>query len=270
MAGKVLFMCLINFQFQRDAEYPFVLAANRDEFFTRPTRQAHFWKDEPGVLAGRDLEKLGTWLGITKSGRFAALTNFRDPAEKADGKKSRGELVRSFLSGTASPEWFMKELQKERTSYPGFNLLAGTIDELWCYNNRTDDLRKVSPGTHSLSNACLNSPWPKSEKGKASLDNCLQHDRENLSACLFSFLQDRQQAKDKDLPATGVPLEKERVLSSIFIEDHENDYGTRCSTVLLIDRQQNVYFAERTYLHGQLAGEEVFQFAIEREKDTAE
>ncbi|KAB7709114.1 hypothetical protein F9802_03105 [Bacillus aerolatus] len=254
-------MCLINFHFQQHEKYKLVVAANRDEFFNRPTQKAHFWEDEPGILAGRDLEKMGTWLGISKTGRFAALTNFRDPSEKAEGKRSRGELVRSFLTDAISPEQFMHELKKQKDEYPGFNLLAGTGEKLWCYNNRQNDLQSVAPGTHSLSNALLNSPWPKSEKGKARLDECLHNEADDLADCLFSFLQDTKVAADEDLPTTGVSLEWERKLSPLFIAGE--DYGTRSSTVLLIDRLNNVSFAERTYLQGSLAAEKVFHFVIE-------
>ncbi|MFK2824111.1 NRDE family protein [Bacillus sp. B190/17] len=254
-------MCLINFRFQQHETYKLVIAANRDEFFSRPTQKAHYWEDAPHILAGRDLEKMGTWLGVTKTGRFAALTNVRDPSEKTEGKRSRGEIVRAFLTGTHSPEAFMSELQKQRDEYPGFNLLAGTADELWHYNNRKDELQAVAPGTHSLSNASLNTLWPKMEKGKNRLDKCLDDAPADPADCLFTFLQDTDRAPDEELPNTGVSLEWERKLSPIFISG--DDYGTRSSSVLLIDQMNHVYFAERTYLQGSLAAEETFHFVTE-------
>ncbi|MFL0361476.1 NRDE family protein [Pseudobacillus sp. 179-B 2D1 NHS] len=254
-------MCLINFCFQAYAPYKLVIAANRDEFFNRPTQKAHYWEETPSVLAGRDLEKMGTWLGITKTGRFAALTNFRDPSEKTEGKRSRGEIVQAFLTGTEPPEVFMDELREQKDSYPGFNLLAGTADELWHYNNRKDLKEAVAPGVHSLSNATLNTPWPKSRKGKAYLEECL-HQSPALSVdCLFSFLQDEELAPDEELPRTGVSLDWERKLSPLFIRSE--DYGTRSSTVVTIDQTNHVTFTERSYLQGNLVGEEAFQFKIE-------
>ncbi|OCA85200.1 NRDE family protein [Pseudobacillus wudalianchiensis] len=254
-------MCLINFCFQPNDRYKLVMAANRDESFVRPTQQAHYWQDAPRILAGRDLEKMGTWLGVTTSGRIAALTNFRDPSEKIEGKRSRGEIIRSFLADSQPPEIFMTQLQQQSNQYPGFNVLAGTADELWYYSNKKAGIETVLPGTHSLSNAFLNTPWPKSEKGKAYLEQCLHHSSTLDPECLFSFLQDDEWALDEALPKTGVPLEWERKLSPLFINSEH--YGTRSSTVLIIDRTNHVTFAERTYLQGKLVGEKNFQFQIE-------
>ena len=254
-------MCLINFCFQAHDRYKLVIAANRDESFQRPTQQAHYWKDAPSILAGRDLEKMGTWLGVTKTGRIAALTNFRDPSEKTEGKQSRGDIVRDFLEGSQSPKVFMSELQRQKDQYPGFNLLAGTADELLYYSNRRDEIETVTPGIHSLSNAFLNTPWPKTEKGKAYLEECLRHSPATHTDCLFSFLQDGKWAADEELPSTGVSLDWERKLSPLFI--NSEDYGTRSSTVLIIDQMNHVTFTERTYLQGKLVGKEAFQFKIE-------
>lgn len=254
-------MCLINFCFQAQEQYKLVIAANRDEFFNRPTKPAHYWEDQPVMLAGRDLEKMGTWLGVTKTGRIAALTNFRDPAEHTAGKRSRGEIVQAFLTGAELPETFMDNLQRQKDDYPGFNLLAGTADELWYYNNKSDCKEKIAPGVHSLSNAFLNSPWPKSEKGKAYLEECLHRAEGRPADCLFSFLQDGRQAPDEELPHTGVSLDWERRLSPLFI--NSEGYGTRSSTVVLVDRRNRVFFAERTYVQGTLSGEASFQFAVE-------
>ncbi|WP_203362756.1 NRDE family protein [Bacillus sp. REN10] len=254
-------MCLINFQFQQHPNYKLIVAANRDEFLARPTKRAHFWEDEPKVLAGRDLEKMGTWLGMTTSGRFAALTNFRDPLEKTDGKCSRGEIVRSFLTGEQEPQAFLRELSRNKNDYPSFNVIVGTADSLWYYNNHQDEIVKITPGTHSLSNAFLHTSWPKTEKGKVGLENCLHNQVIVDPDCLFILLQSEEQATDEELPQTGVSLQWERLLSSMFINSEQ--YGTRSSTVLTIDRNDRVQFIERSYTDGQYVAEEQFHFSIE-------
>ncbi|WP_100402657.1 NRDE family protein [Bacillus sp. FJAT-42315] len=255
-------MCLINFQFQQHPNYKLIVAANRDEFFARPTKRAHFWEDEPQILAGRDLEKMGTWLGVTTSGRFAALTNFRDPTESTEGKWSRGDIVRSFLSGQMEAELFLQRLSEEKAYYPSFNVIVGTADLLWYYNNRQDEITKMVPGIHSLSNAFLNTPWPKTERGKQSLQSCVHNKIVADANCLFASLQSEEQMADEELPQTGVSLQWERLLSSMFINSEQ--YGTRSSTVLTIDRNDRVQFIERTYTNGRWTAEEQFHFVIEK------
>lgn len=255
-------MCLINFQFQQHPNYKLIIAANRDEFFARPTKRAHFWEDEPQILAGRDLEKMGTWLGVTTSGRFAALTNFRDPTESTEGKWSRGDIVRSFLGGRMEAEGFLQRLREDKTHYPSFNVIVGTADSLWYYNNRQDEIIKVTQGTHSLSNAFFNTPWPKTERGKQSLQSCLHNKMIVDAGCLLTSLQSEEQAADEELPQTGVSLQWERLLSSMFINSEQ--YGTRSSTVLTVDRNDRVQFIERTYTNGRCTAEEPFHFVIEK------
>ncbi|WP_338749047.1 NRDE family protein [Bacillus sp. FJAT-52991] len=255
-------MCLINFQFQQHPNYKLIVAANRDEFLARPTKQAHFWEDEPEVLAGRDLEKMGTWLGITTSGRFAALTNFRDPNEPTEGKWSRGEIVRSFLTERIEAEAFLQRLSEDKAHYPSFNVIVGIADSLWYYNNRQDQIVSIAPGIHSLSNAFLNTPWPKTKRGKQSLNNCLHNKIIVDTDCLFTSLRSEEQAADEELPQTGVSLQWERLLSSMFIKSEQ--YGTRSSTVLTIDRNDCVQFIEQTYTNGQRTAEERFHFSIEK------
>ncbi|MBM7647799.1 uncharacterized protein with NRDE domain [Bacillus ectoiniformans] len=253
-------MCLINFQYQQHSTYKLVLAANRDEFFERPTEKAHFWDDHPNVLAGRDLRQMGTWLGITKDGRIAALTNYRDPSEETDGKESRGEIVRSFLTSLDSPKTFLEKLSSEKDKYAGFNLLVGNADDLWYYSNKSDQIEAVLSGTHSLSNAFLTTSWPKTDRGKTLLEQCLNDEEAGID-CLFSLLQNDEQAPIESLPKTGVSLEWEKILSPIFINSEH--YGTRASTVLIIDRENNVKFIERSYLNGKCINEESFRFTIQ-------
>lgn len=252
-------MCLILFAYRVHPDYPLIVAANRDEYMDRPTDPARFWKDHPDVLAGRDRVKGGTWMGITRRGRFAALTNFRDPFASVKDKKSRGLLVRDYLTTEISPRKYLDALSDQRTSYPGFNLLIGSPRELWYYSNRSNTTRSVQPGIHGLSNALLDTPWPKVVKGKERLAACLR----NLDpSCLFELLADEEPAPDEKLPDTGVGLEMERLLSPAFIRIP--GYGTRSSTVLIVDARGEVNFIERTFA-GERTAEVSYRFSI-REK----
>ncbi|MFJ8235999.1 NRDE family protein [Ureibacillus sp. NPDC094379] len=253
-------MCLVNFHFQQHSKYKLIVVANRDEEYGRPTQAAHFWEDEPNLLAGRDILQKGTWLGISKNGRFAALTNYRDPSEPPR-PFSRGDLVRNFLTNNQSAASYINELKQKRELYGGYNLLVGNGEELFHYNNVLDETNIITPGSHSVSNASLNSPWPKVTKGRTRLQEYIDtHPEEVQIEELFSILLDREQAPDSELPTTGVGIEMERNLSSLFIQIP--DYGTRSSTVVLIDQQNNVNFVERTYIEGEFDSEKRFSFQV--------
>jgi uncharacterized protein with NRDE domain len=238
-------MCLILFAWQAHPDYPLVLAGNRDEFYARPTAPAGFWDDYPRILAGRDLEQGGTWLGIHRSGRLAAVTNYRDGRTTRRGIHSRGGLVSGFLTSDLAPEEYLQEVRRERAAYDGFNLLVGTPDALFSYSNRSEQLTEVEAGVHGLSNHLLDSPWQKVERGKAAMGRLSDSDPEALVDHLFAVLADRVPSPDHTLPDTGIDLERERVLSSAFIATP--NYGTRCSTILLIDTAGRVSFTERTH-----------------------
>ncbi|WP_100011296.1 NRDE family protein [Lentibacillus sediminis] len=254
-------MCLINFHINNHPRYKLIIAANRDEFYQRPTDPAHFWEDHPAILAGRDLLQMGTWLGITKQGQFAALTNFRDP-EMQDGTYSRGKIITDYLTSSLVPEDFLHNLQRDRKEFAGFNVLLGSPDQLFHYNNVYNEVTELSPGTHGLSNDTMNTPWPKVVKGKKNLrdyvmeNECIDPDR------LFDIVTDAEEAAENELPDTGVGAELERKLSPLFIQTPE--YGTRSSTVLLVDHQDNITFVERTYQQGDYAAEQRFSFQLER------
>ncbi|EKN66760.1 hypothetical protein BABA_14922 [Neobacillus bataviensis LMG 21833] len=237
-------MCLILFAYQVHHEYKLIVAANRDEFYQRPTAPAHFWEDHPEILAGRDLEKMGTWMGITASGRFAALTNYRNPRELTDGKRSRGELVADALKHNGNIKDYMKQLVSHQDLYPGYNLLAGDGNELYYYSNIGKQLQKLEPGIYGVSNHLLNSEWPKVQKGKEGLYQTIRADKEELVEQLFMLLQNADPAPDKTLPKTGVSLEMERMLSPLFIKSE--NYGTRSSTVFLMSEKE-LQYVERVY-----------------------
>jgi len=225
--------------------YRLIIAANRDEFYGRPTAPAQFWDDEPGILAGRDLLKRGTWMGVTTTGRFAALTNVRNPQEDASGKRSRGELVAEFLKGDASPERYMERAAKTRDDYPGYNLIVGDRDELYYYSNAGDAPKRLEPGVYGVSNHLLNTPWPKVKRGREGLADILKGNDEQLSARLFELLRQAEPAPDEQLPQTGVSLEWERLLSPIFVRSVAYAYGTRTSTVVLMSDTE-IRFAEKS------------------------
>lgn len=254
-------VCLINFQLGAHPNYKLIVAANRDEFYERPTAQAHFWEDEPDILAGRDLRGKGTWLGITKQGRFAALTNIRKPKEDLAGKKSRGVIIKNYLAGRMGPESFLKDLTLEKDLYAGFNLLVGTPDYLYYFNNAEGKIEKVNEGTHGLSNHFLNTPWPKVVQGKQMLKNYVNGHEAIESDVLFEILTHSDETEEGALPHTGVSIELEKKLSPLFIQTP--NYGTRSSTVLLVNQKNNVIFEERTYKYGKFNGEEKFSFQIE-------
>jgi len=235
-------MCLILFAYRQRDDYPLILIANRDEYYARPTRHAHWWPDAP-LLAGRDLEGGGTWLGIGRGGRLAAVTNVREPGGMKAGKISRGELTREFLRGSTAAPAYLDAIAARANDYAGFNLLLGDADGLWFYSNRGGDARRVAPGVYGISNGSFDEPWPKLSSGKAELENLLHGSVDAQS--LMEILTDHRIAEDHQLPSTGVPLDVERMLSSRFIRSP--DYGTRACTVLLIGNDGQVSFREQNF-----------------------
>jgi uncharacterized protein with NRDE domain len=240
-------MCLIFVAVDSHPNYRIVIAANRDEFYDRPSAPASFWPDAPHLLAGRDLQAGGTWLGVTKTGRIAALTNYRDPEPNRTKAPSRGKLVSNFLLSREKPVSFLEKISANAHRYNGFNLLVGQSTNLYYYSNRAEGIQPLGPGIHSLSNHLLDTPWPKVEKGKQALSSLLTGESVDPES-LFRFLLDRSAAPDGLLPDTGVGLEMERMLSPIFISSP--GYGTRSSTVILLDRTGEVTFIEKSFKNG--------------------
>ena len=253
-------MCLILFAYRQRDDYPLIVIANRDEYYARPTRDAHWWEDAP-VLAGRDLEAGGTWLGIARSGRFAAVTNVREPGGMRAGRRSRGELTRAYLQGSDSAEDYLAELAARAQDYAGFNLLLGDAGRLYFFSNRGHgDSKRIEPGVHGVSNGAFDEPWPKLDSGKAELAALLQGDFDRTA--LLDILTDHRIAADHELPATGVPLDIERMLSSRFIRSP--NYGTRACTVLTIDKDNRVEFSEANFRDAETAGARIHEtFTLE-------
>ena len=252
-------MCLIVLAWRASAAFPLVVAANRDEWRERPAEPARWWSDHPGLLAGRDLRAGGTWMGVTREGRFAAVTNFRDPSDKLSNARSRGGLVTEFLLGSDSPARFLSSLSARSHEYNGFNLILGDGASLLYFGSREGTPRAIEPGVHGLSNHTLDEPWPKVVRGNARMGRALEG--RDPAPALFEMLSDRTGARDEELPQTGVSLEWERRLAPALIIGA--DYGTRASTVMTRARGGEVSFEERTIdSRGASTGVAIHSFAL--------
>ena len=225
-------MCLIFVAVKNHSKYKLVIAANRDEFYARRTASAAFWPDHPQILGGRDLEAMGTWLGMTTGGRICMVTNFRDLRNIKSNAPSRGKLVTDFLLDKVSGEAYLTKVEPRAKDFNGFSLIAGTVDSLFYLSNYRDGLIHLNSGLFGLSNHLLETPWPKVEKGKREIHALLKAPHVNKDD-LFQILSDETISPDDTLPDTGVGLERERSLSPAFIKSP--GYGTRSSTVILVD-----------------------------------
>jgi len=255
-------MCLILFAFRAHADYPLVIAANRDEAYTRPTAPAAFWRDHPHIYGGRDLEKGGAWLALTTSGRMAAMTNFRDGYPKGIAPRSRGEIAGGFLTGSTDAKSYLESIAAHATDYAGFCTLAGNLNTLWFLSNHGNGVMQVEPGVHGLSNHLLDTPWPKVAEGRQELASLLQGNPSTLTERLYAMLADRTIAPPEALPDTGMGIQREKQLAPKFIAVDDR-YGTRASTVVIVDRKHTVTYAERSFgARGQFLGEVTRQFQL--------
>jgi uncharacterized protein with NRDE domain len=238
-------MCLIVFAWQVIPGMPLVAAANRDEFYDRPATPAAWWDDHPQVYAGRDLQGGGTWLGVTRDGRFAALTNIRAPSEKRVDAPSRGALVADYLTGQTTAQEYVAGIAKDADQYNGFNLVVGDCEQLiWFSNRQSNDVRNGQPlaaGVYGLSNDLLDSPWPKVVRTKAQFASLLCQGAPEEA--YFEMLSDTTHTSDCRLPKTGVSIELERLLSAVCIESP--NYGTRSSTVVRLHAGRIAKLEER-------------------------
>lgn len=239
-------MCLLLFAWKMRADYPLILAANRDEFYDRPSAPADFWEDSPEILAGRDLREGGAWLGMTKTGRIAALTNYRDPKSFRADAPSRGEIVRGYLRGSEEAKSYLATLEQNAFRYNGFNLLVGDRLDLYYFSNRTG-IKKLDAGIYGISNSLLDVPWPKIRRGKEKLARIIASKGKPSTERLLRLLHDRNRPSDDQLPDTGVGLAYERMLSPMFIQSVEYAYGTRSSTAIVVDRTGQAAFSERVF-----------------------
>ncbi len=255
-------MCLILLAIRSHPVYKLIIAGNRDEYYDRPTAKAIFWKDSPKLLAGRDLQAGGTWFGITKQGKIAALTDYRDPSLHKSDAPSRGKLVHDFLLSKERPTDYLDGLIHKAHKYNGFNLIVGEKANLYWYSNLGGKPTKLRPGIYGVSNHLLDTAWPKVSRGKKAFKNLIMEHKKLLPEKFFSILLDKTVADDKSLPDTGVGLDWERVLSPIFITTPT--YGTRSSTLLFVTLDDHVTFIERNYDAGPEHKPTVkYQFKIE-------
>lgn len=238
-------MCLILFAWRAHSEYPLIFAGNRDEAYERRSAPADFWADAPAIHGGRDLEHGGTWLGLTLTGRFAAVTNYRDGAARKPSPLSRGDLAASFLRGSAEPRAYLESIAPRASRFGGFSVLVGGADRLLYFSNRGDGIAEIAPGIHGLSNHLLDTPWPKVLRGKERVAALLPAGKDEIIDGLFHALSDRTPAPDAELPDSGVGLQRERELSPAFIAAER--YGTRASTVVLVNRRSEATFVERAF-----------------------
>lgn len=259
-------MCLILFAWRVNPRYPFIVAANRDEFFHRPTAVADFWTEAPTVLAGRDLEAGGTWMGVSTDGRFSALTNYRDPEQMQKDRPSRGKLVADFLTGADTPASYLERTNPFGQRCNGYNLLVGDRDSLWWSSNVSGETRRLAPGIYGVSNHWLNSPWPKIDAGRTALEAAIMA-LPNTQG-LWDMLVDPTIHADETLPQTGIGLEWERMLSAAFIRVPLNSpsYGTRSSTVMLVGADGTTTYDEITWAvnasPGQAAARQRYCFKV--------
>jgi len=236
-------VCLVFLALNKHSQYKVIVAANRDEFYARNTAPAAFWKDNAGILGGRDLEAAGTWMAMNTNGKISLVTNYRDPHNINPNAPSRGKLVTDYLTGDISPEAYLLNIEPSAKRYNGFNLLVGQLDNWWYLSNHKAGIQKLESGIYGLSNHVLDTAWPKVTLGKQNFSRMLEYDV--WPEELFKMLYNEQRAEDIKLPDTGIGLERERALSPMFIKT--KGYGTRCSTVLLIDNENHVQYYERTY-----------------------
>ncbi len=255
-------MCILLTAWHDHPDYDLIVAANRDEFHTRPAAPAAAWADHPDVLAGRDLEAGGTWLGVAADGRFAAVTNVRRPGQ-ATGQRSRGMLVAEFLAHGQPADAYGERLRASADRYAGVNLIFADVARLYAWSNRDNRLRALARGVYGLSNAALDDEWPKVSRLKAAYARHRKLSGEDLTSALLATLRDDERASDDALPDTGVGLAAERMLSPIFISG--GGYGTRCSSVVLRDRAGRLSFVERRYdAEGNISGESRQVLEIQR------
>ncbi len=253
-------MCLIFLSINNQPKYKLIIAANRDEFYSRKTAPVDHWQDRPEIIGGRDLEAKGTWMAMSKSGKIGMVTNYRDLKNINPKAPTRGQLVSEFLMNGDQTEEYLKEVHLKADQYNGFNLLLGKLDQLYYYSNYQSKILKLQPGHYGLSNALLDTPWPKVKRGKEKFASVIEQEVDVNN--LFEMLRDESIAPDDQLPDTGLELERERALSAMFIKTP--NYGSRCSTVVLVDQNNAVNYVERVYdLETFEFSQQAFQFEIE-------
>lgn len=249
-------MCLIVLSVRQHPDYPLILAANRDEFHARPTKEAHWWPDKPDVVGGRDLQAGGTWLALHRKGRFATVTNFRDAEPPKAGHRSRGHLVTGFLTSDLAPADYLETIDEQ--NYAGFNLIVGTLDDVAYLSNREPGKRHLDAATYGLSNALLDGPWHKVERSKEKLSSIIATGNVDETG-MMRLMKDRNRAPVAEVETGRLGFEKAHAITAPFIV--MPDYGTRCTSIVLVDKEGNWRFIERRFdPAGRQTGESKFSF----------
>ncbi|MBC8046286.1 MAG: NRDE family protein [Fimbriimonadaceae bacterium] len=251
-------MCLINFAFQYHPKYKFILVGNRDEFYNRPTKELHWWEDHPDILAGRDLKDGGTWMGMSRDGKIAVLTNYRDLKNIKNDAPSRGIILNKYLSGEIPLDEFHIFLKTQGRFYNGFSLLYGTTSEFYYFANKDERWQMIMPGIYGLSNAFLDTAWTKLVQSKKMFTELIETDIIDEQR-LINMMHNTGYAEDNSLPLTGIPLELEKKLSAMFIETE--NYGSRLTTFISIDKKDIVVYHEKSY---HPPGDAVYTFQIQK------
>lgn len=252
-------MCTALFAYKAHPNYPLIILSNRDEFYNRPTAQANYWDESPNVLSGIDLEKGGTWFGVTKTGRFSLLTNYRDFSKHIESPLSRGLLTKQFLMSKHSPINYLKELETTGNQYNPYNIVVGDLDEFSYYCNVSDSSKILSPGIHGLSNGLINANWPKIDAGIKGLEQILTHTVLDEAMC-FDLLSNSKKYTLDLLPNTGVDKQLEIDLSSLFVKI--DGYGTRMQTLFYVEKDLSAHFIERSRDTEGIWHEQRFDFMI--------
>lgn len=256
-------MCLLVLAWRAHPRYQLVLAANRDEYHERSSDPLAKWPPPSDILAGRDQRAGGAWLGLDRTRRFGVVTNFRDLQRPRRSAPSRGRLIPEYLAGTAGPQDYLAQLETDAPGYSGFNLLVGDLEQLWYASNRMDRFAQLLPaGIHGLSNEFLDSPWPKLQRVRQGFETWLARqsnapdDAGPIVTELLALLADGTPAPEGS-PSTGLSPDWERTLSSPFVTHPA--YGTRCSSVLLIEPSGAAVMFERRFdPSGRASGDSEF------------
>jgi uncharacterized protein with NRDE domain len=243
-------MCLLFISYRKTPGFKLVLAANRDEFLARPTAALGFLDRDRTILCGRDLQEGGTWLAIDAGSRFAAVTNYRKPLLEIPFPRTRGDIVINYVTGSASSREYVHFLQTEGNKYNGFNVIVGDSDSIYYYSNQGPAPKLLQPGFYGLSNHLLDTQWPKVSRGKKLLYRAIVETANISHKRVFDILADSELPADHELPDTGVGLEWERLLSSVFIDSEI--YGTRSSALITVDDAGEIDFYEKTYLRNKV------------------
>ncbi|MBA2649454.1 MAG: NRDE family protein [Legionella sp.] len=254
-------MCLALIAIGQHPLYPLIILSNRDEFYARESAPADFWQESPNVFSGKDLVRHGAWLGVNKDGYFSLLTNYRDPKAFKSSMQSRGLLVSNYLSDytNRSPLEYIKHIEAVSNHYNKFNLIIGNVNDAYYYSNVANTTQKLTTHIYCISNHLLDTPWYKVEHAKQLFSHWLTYiktstnmGRDKIHDSLFNILSDKTLSPDHLLPKTGIPVELEKPLSSIYVDVPQHQYGTYCSSIILFEKN-NISFTEKIFNHGHFS-----------------